>query len=73
MVTEVTGIVHGTTITLDVPIPPLDGRRVRVVVEPVDASEVVLSDADQDRMWCEWIEHGPQGPIEADDAWPDDV
>jgi hypothetical protein len=31
MATEVTGTVHGSTITLDAPVPPLDGRRVRVV------------------------------------------
>ena len=71
MGTEVTGVVHGNTITLDLPIPPLDGRRVRAVVELVDATDLVLSEQEQDQLWREWVDQGPQGPIDADDAWPD--
>jgi hypothetical protein len=73
MVTEVTGVVHGSTITLDTPVPPLEGRRVRVVLQPVDTADLVLSDQEQDRLWHEWVDAGPQGPIEADDTWPDDA
>ena len=32
----VTGVLHGKTITLDVPVPRLDGHRVRIIVEPAD-------------------------------------
>jgi hypothetical protein len=73
MVAEVTGVVHGSTITLDAPVPPLDGRRVRVVIQPVDAADLVLSEQEQDRMWREWVDQGPQGPIDTDDGWPDDA
>ena len=73
MATEVTGVVHGSTIALDAPIPPLDGRRVRVVLEPADAADVVLSEQEQDRMWREWVDCGPQGPLAAKDAWPDEA
>ena len=31
-----TGVLHGNTITLDSPVPPLDGRRVRVIIAPED-------------------------------------
>ncbi len=73
MATEVTGVVHGSTITLDTPVPPLDGRRVRVVLQPVDGADLVLSEQEQDQLWREWVDHGPQGPLDTDDAWPDDA
>lgn len=71
MLTEVTGVVHGSTIALDKPVPPLDGCRVRVVLEPVETADLVLSEQDQDRFWREWVDRGPQGPLEGDDDWPD--
>ena len=64
-----TGLVRGNTIMLDAEIPPLEGHRVRLVVEPLDESEVVLSPEESARLWTEWADNGPQGPI--DDVEPD--
>ncbi len=66
------GVVHGSTITLDAPVPPLEGRRVRVLLEVIDGEEIALSAAQQEDLWREWVAHGPQGPIEDDSSWPDD-
>jgi hypothetical protein len=66
----VTGVLHGATITLDAPLPPLDGRRVRVIIEPVEERE--LSAAENAALLREWAARGPQGPIEdEDDNFPD--
>jgi len=61
----VTGILHGNTITLDGPVPPLEGQRVRIVIALMD-EEVELAPGEQAKAWKEWITGGPQGPIEAD-------
>jgi len=53
---------------LDEPVPDLEGRRVRVVVEPVE--EAAVDRAEQQRIWEAWAVHGPQGPIE-DDGEPE--
>lgn len=66
----VTGILRGTTITLDAPVPPLDGHRARVIVEPAD-EEADLSPVENAALLKEWAAHGPQGPIEDDDDLPD--
>ena len=73
MATEVSGVVHGSTIRLDAPVPPLDGRRVRVVLEPADAADLVPSEQEQDRLWREWVDRGPQGPLDSKDPWPDEA
>ena len=65
MANTVTGLLQGTTITLDAPVPPLDGQRVRVIVEPA-TEEVSLPAAENAKLWAEWIARGPQGPIELD-------
>jgi len=65
----VTGILHGNTITLDGPVPPLDGQRVRIVIALMD-EEVELAPGEQTKAWKEWITGGPQGPIE-DDGEPE--
>ncbi len=62
------GTLHGTTITLDSAIPPLEGRRVRVVIEALDEGEVVLPPDRQARLWQGWVERGPQGPIDEDEV-----
>jgi hypothetical protein len=62
-----TGQVHGRTITLDREVPELEGQRVRVVLEPVADTNATLAPDTQARLWREWIERGPQGPI-ADDG-----
>jgi len=40
----VTGLLKGTTITLDAPVPPLDGQRVRVVISSADESSTLSRD-----------------------------
>ena len=58
-----TGLVHGTTIDLDVaPSPPFEGKRVRVVLELDEDAR--LSAAEQAQAWSAWFASGPQGPIE---------
>ena len=58
------GTIHGNTITLDTAIPPLEGKRVLVLIEPLAGGEKSLSSDAQSRLWQEWIEKGPQGPID---------
>ncbi len=63
MAAALTGRVRGNVITLDEPLPPLEGRRVRVSVEPL-SDETRLSDEEKSELWRLWVERGPQGPIE---------
>jgi hypothetical protein len=72
MHTAVTGVVHGSTVALDEPVPPLEGQRVRVTLEPLPSDELELSAKEQSRILREWATRGPQGPLDADDAWPDE-
>ncbi len=62
MSVPVTGRVHGTTIELDNPIPPLEGKRVVALLELVDEPE--LSADEQRAAWANWVVRGPQGPID---------
>lgn len=64
---QLTGWLHGNTITLETAVPPLEGKRVRVKIEPAEDSEAVLSLEEQARLWQEWVDHGPQGPVELED------
>jgi hypothetical protein len=64
-----TGVLHGNTITLDAPVPPFEGQRVRVLIARADDA-AQLSSADQASAWAQWIDHGPQGPID-DDGEPE--
>jgi hypothetical protein len=61
-----TGVLHGNTITLDAPVPPLEGQRVRVIIVPAD-EEGEMASAEQARFWEDWVLRGPQGPIEDED------
>lgn len=56
------GLVHGNTVVLDEAVPPLEGKRVRVVLEPVE--EPTLTREQNLEVWRQWLAHGPQGPIE---------
>lgn len=58
------GTLHGQTIELDQAVPPLEGRRVRVLIEPLEERDLVLSSEAQEKLWQAWMENGPQGPIE---------
>ncbi len=66
--TSTTGIIEGTTITLDAPIPALDGKRVRVTVENVEAVDAVLEADEHAQLWKQWAANGPDGPIEQDEG-----
>lgn len=58
-----TGVLHGNTITLDGPVPPLEGQRVRVAIARAD-EDVELASAEQAKAWNQLLSDGPQGPIE---------
>ncbi len=64
MAAALTGRVRGNVITLDEPLPPLEGRRVRVSVEPLSDETRRLSDSEKAELWRIWVDCGPQGPIE---------
>lgn len=64
---QLAGWLHGKTITLETTSPPLEGKRVRVKIEPAEDSEAVLSPDEQARLWQEWVDHGPHGPIELEE------
>ena len=68
----VTGVVRGTTITLDEPVPQLDGQRVRVKLEVVPTLDSEPSVDEQSRLLRDWAQSGPQGPLDADATWPDE-
>ncbi len=67
MAEHLTGWVHGNTITLETMMPPLEGKRVRVRIEPAEDSETELQPEAQAQLWQEWIDHGPQGPVELEE------
>lgn len=67
MTAALKGLLHGNTITLETTIPPLEGKRVHVLVEPLE-EEIELSTEEQAELWREWAERGPQGPISDEDA-----
>lgn len=64
-----TGRVTGKTVMLDERVPELEGKRVRIVMEPADETDASI---DTFRLWREWCERGPQGPLEdeADAEFP---
>jgi hypothetical protein len=63
--TALKGLLHGNTITLEETVPPLEGQRVHVLIEPVE--ETALSAQEQEKLWRQWAERG-QGPISIEDA-----
>ncbi|NJL28642.1 MAG: hypothetical protein HC897_12510 [Thermoanaerobaculia bacterium] len=69
MSTMAMGWIHGKIVELDDQVPKLEGRRVRLVLEPVEDSELNVMPSEQRRLWRQWVESGPQGPIEDDEAW----
>ena len=60
--TTKTGLLRGATIELENAVPEMDGKRVRVVLEPVEDQR--LSAQQQHEFWQAWVERGPEGPIE---------
>jgi hypothetical protein len=74
MARAIPGVLRGVTLTLDVPVPPLDGKRVQVVIEPAETESGEtqdLSSMENAALLREWAKHGPQGPIDEDDDFPD--
>lgn len=68
MAAPLKGLVQGKTVVLDESVPPLDGKRVLVVLEPVDEEQSAELDRRQNlEAWNAWAAAGPQGPIEDDD------
>lgn len=67
MAAALRGLLHGNTITLETTVPPLEGQRVHVLIEPLE-EKVELSAREQAELWQEWSSNGPQGPISDDDA-----
>jgi hypothetical protein len=66
--TDATGTLAGRTITLDTIVPALEGRSVRVLIEPVD-EDVQLSQQEQLDAWQQWTQR-EEGPI-TDDEEPE--
>jgi hypothetical protein len=60
--TSQTGLLRGTTIELETTVPEMDGKRVHVLLEPVDEQQV--SARHQAELWQAWVDRGPDGPIE---------
>jgi len=60
MTTPLRGLVHGSSIELEAPLPHLEGKRVLVLLEP---DELPLAAEEQRRAWQEWAERGAVGPI----------
>lgn len=46
MAEHLTGWVHGNTITLETMQPPLEGKRVRISIEPAEDSEALIQAED---------------------------
>jgi hypothetical protein len=67
MTTTRKGLLHGNTITLETTVPPFEGQRVHVLIEPIE-ERAELSAQEQAKFWQEWTDKGPQGPISAEDA-----
>ena len=68
MGTPVAGVVRGRSISLERAISELEGRRVRVILEPEESEESAdtsLSAEEQARLWRAWANRGPEGPVEA--------
>ncbi len=67
------GTVHGDNIALDEPLPVQEGCRVRIRIEPIEDPEFAIPPEENARLWRQWAATGPQGPIDRDDDWPNDL
>lgn len=65
MANPLKGHVRGKTVVLDESVPPLEGKRVVVVLELAD--EPALDRSLNAEAWTAWVAGGPQGPIAEDD------
>jgi hypothetical protein len=62
MTTTLKGLVQGNTVLLDEPVPLLDGKRVIVVLEPVE-ERPALAREEGTEAWRLWIASSPGGPV----------
>lgn len=67
MTAALRGRLEGKTITLETTVPPLEGKEVRVLIEPLE-DEIELTPEQHAELWREWVRRGPQGPISDEDA-----
>lgn len=67
MAAALRGRLEGKTITLESTVPPLEGKEVRVLIEPLE-EEIELTPEQHAELWREWVRRGPQGPISDEDA-----
>ena len=68
---KIQGVVRGTSIALEEPIPALDGCRVTVVVEAVDPDAIAMPPEELRNAWDSWVASSRQGPLaDEDDGWP---
>jgi hypothetical protein len=67
MAAALKGRLQGKTITLETTVPPLEGKEVRVLIEPFD-DEIELSPEQHAELWREWVRRGSQGPISDEDT-----
>jgi hypothetical protein len=44
-----------------------------MTLEALRSEDVQVSAEDQRRLLREWAERGQQGPLDADDTWPDET
>ncbi len=68
-----TGTLHGRTIELDESEESLEGLRVLVILEPLVHPETRLSAAENALLLKEWAARGPQGPLDDDSNFPNDL
>jgi len=70
----VRGTVRGGAIWLEEAVPDLEGKIVDVQLEVVEQAQLFLTPEAQRQAWNAWLQRGPQGPIEPDEAdgedWP---
>jgi hypothetical protein len=66
MASALKGTVRGQTVELDESVGALDGQRVLVVLEPIEDVEVSAEEMQAARR--SWVEKGPDGPIDDEDA-----
>lgn len=67
MTATLKGRLRGHTITLESTVPPFEGKRVHVLIEPLE-EEIELSPQEQAELWADWIRRGPKGQISDEDA-----
>lgn len=66
MAIPIRGTVHGRTVTLEAVVPPLEGRKVFVLLQLDDSGED--NRPQLEAVWEEWLKRGDEGPLEVEGA-----